>query len=207
LSAASFIIKCRGKPTVSDIVQDSEGQEFVLETEARSGGHTPFGGQSLRNVIGRATSIRSIVTDSANRRALADAMVALGECSTGQAVSLSADELQSMVEAALASGLLTLRPFERSRRPICDNEPIVVAEALSEGMEEEVLPTHTLEIELVDEEDEPVANEPYQVELPGGEVVQGRLNSRGCAMLTGIESAGSCKVTFPRLDEAVWAPG
>lgn len=123
-------------------------------------------------------------------------------------MSLTHEEVRALSEEAFASGAISLVPYERNLRPICDINSAEPAEVLSEGLEpeEDLRVTHTLELELVDEDDQPVANEAYQVELPGGEVVQGRLNGQGKALLTGIRDAGNCKVTFPRLDESAWVP-
>ncbi|MEX1368081.1 MAG: hypothetical protein AB1Z98_33435 [Nannocystaceae bacterium] len=196
---------------MSKIVSDGQGQQFVLRTQGgsrSSSSHSPFGGQSLRGALGRAASIRGVADDPGNRQALTEALVEIGAISPGRAVSLSQEEVRVMAEVALSSGAITLVPHERSLRPVCDIEKIAPAEELADGLvEEEVHATHTLELELVDEDDEPVANEPYRVELPGGDIVNGRLNAQGRALLTGIRDSGNCKVTFPRLDESVWAPG
>lgn len=196
---------------MSEIVTDGEGQEFVLSTSGGTGSGrtlTPFGGSSLRSALGRVASVRGIVDDDANRSALVQGLVELGVVSSGRAQGLSREEVRTLAGDAFASGAFTLLPYERSLRPICDIDSSEPAEPLTEGMEEEeVQATHTLELELVDEDDEPVANEPYRVELPDGEVVQGRLNAQGRALLTGILASGNCRVTFPRLDESVWGPG
>ncbi len=61
-----------------------------------------------------------------------------------------------------------------------------------------------IEIELLDEDGEPVAGERYQVSLPDGETVaEGSLDDKGRARIEGFEP-GQCKVTFPNLDESVW---
>lgn len=63
-----------------------------------------------------------------------------------------------------------------------------------------------IEIELVDEEGKPVAGEGYSLTLPDGQTVAaGTLDEKGCARLDGIDP-GSCKVTFPRLDQKAWTP-
>lgn len=197
---------------MSEIVCDADGQEFVLNTAGRTGSGstlTPFGGSSLRSALGRMASVRGIVEDGANRDALVQGLVDIGLVSSGRAQSLTQEEVRELASDAFASGAFTLLPYERSLRPICDIHVAEPAEQLTEGMEEEeeVRATHTLELELVDEDDEPVANEPYRVELPGGDIVEGRLNAQGRALLTGIRDSGNCKVTFPRLDESAWAPG
>lgn len=61
-----------------------------------------------------------------------------------------------------------------------------------------------IEIELVDEEDQPVVGEAYKITLPDGETVaEGTLDDRGFARVDGIEP-GTCKITFPRLDKDAW---
>lgn len=61
-----------------------------------------------------------------------------------------------------------------------------------------------IEIEMVDEEDKPVAGMAYRVTLPDGETVaEGTLDDKGLARIDGIEP-GSCKITFPSLDQEAW---
>lgn len=64
---------------------------------------------------------------------------------------------------------------------------------------------HWLEIVLQDEAGGPVSGEAYEVELPNGRKLRGRLDQRGAARVDGIEDPGACKVTFPNLDEAAWS--
>lgn len=63
---------------------------------------------------------------------------------------------------------------------------------------------HWIAIELVGEDGRAVADEAYSVRLPGGRLVEGRLDSRGSARIEDIESAGQCRVSFPDLDGAAW---
>ena len=60
-----------------------------------------------------------------------------------------------------------------------------------------------IEIELVDENDQPVQGERYRIELPDGTVRQGTLDSKGQARIGGIDP-GNCKITFPNLDKDAW---
>lgn len=60
-----------------------------------------------------------------------------------------------------------------------------------------------IEIELVDEEDNPVPGERYKVTLPDGKVAQGTLDENGFVHIRGIES-GTCQITFPNLDKDAW---
>ena len=63
-----------------------------------------------------------------------------------------------------------------------------------------------IEIELVDDNNKPVAQERYVIELPDGRKVEGFLDGDGLARVDGIDP-GNCKVTFPDLDKQSWTNG
>jgi type VI secretion system secreted protein VgrG len=69
--------------------------------------------------------------------------------------------------------------------------------------EESKKKTSWVEIELVDEEGNPVTGEKYEITLPDGRVAKGTTNEKGLARIEGIDP-GSCKVTFPDLDKDAW---
>ena len=61
-----------------------------------------------------------------------------------------------------------------------------------------------IEIELVDEEDNPVPGQAYRVTLPDGTTVaEGTLDENGRARVDGIDP-GTCQITFPDLDQEAW---
>jgi len=61
-----------------------------------------------------------------------------------------------------------------------------------------------IEIEMVDEEKNPVPGKKYKITLPDGETVaEGTLDEKGFARVDGIEP-GTCKITFPELDKDAW---
>jgi hypothetical protein len=60
-----------------------------------------------------------------------------------------------------------------------------------------------IEIELVDEEGNPVAGESFEITLPDGTVVDGTLDDNGRARADGFDP-GSCQITFPDLDKDAW---
>lgn len=61
-----------------------------------------------------------------------------------------------------------------------------------------------VEVELLDDLGNPVPGERYRVTLPDGKTVaEGTTNDKGRAKITNIDP-GSCKVTFPRLDDKAW---
>ena len=62
-----------------------------------------------------------------------------------------------------------------------------------------------IEIQLIGDDDKPVPFAKYAVALPGGAIKNGTLDENGKARVEGIP-AGTCKVSFPELDEDVWTP-
>ena len=65
---------------------------------------------------------------------------------------------------------------------------------------------HWIEIELLDDEGNPVPGEPYRITLPDGTTVaSGTLDDKGWARVDHIDP-GTCQVTFPKLDKDVWRP-
>jgi hypothetical protein len=65
-------------------------------------------------------------------------------------------------------------------------------------------PVHWIEIELIDENDQPVAGERYKITLPDGSVDEGSLDDKGKARIDSIADAGDCKISFPELDQDAW---
>ncbi|MBI4716607.1 MAG: PAAR domain-containing protein [Planctomycetes bacterium] len=64
--------------------------------------------------------------------------------------------------------------------------------------------THWIELELVDDAEQPVAGEAYLVILPEGQKVSGGLDERGQVHIKGIKQPGWCRISFPNLDLAAW---
>lgn len=60
-----------------------------------------------------------------------------------------------------------------------------------------------IEIELVGEDDMPIAGEKYEIETPDGTIAKGTLDTNGFAKVEGF-SPGECKVSFPNLDKDAW---
>lgn len=63
--------------------------------------------------------------------------------------------------------------------------------------------TSWVEIEVKDEEGIPRAFEPYEIELPDGSVLKGKLDASGQARIEGIDP-GSSKVSFPGIHADDW---
>ena len=62
-----------------------------------------------------------------------------------------------------------------------------------------------VEIELLGMDGSPIPGELYRIALPDGTSVEGRLNERGRARVSGIDP-GACTVDFPELDMEAWEP-
>lgn len=65
-------------------------------------------------------------------------------------------------------------------------------------------PQHWIEIQLLDSDGDPVPNEEYVVTLTDGSNAQGYLDGDGWARFAQLQDAGTCKVSFPRLDSKAW---
>ncbi len=61
-----------------------------------------------------------------------------------------------------------------------------------------------IEVQLISEDDSPIPGEDYEIELPGGKVMKGKLDDQGTVRFDGLPS-GPCRVTFPNLDKGAWA--
>jgi len=65
--------------------------------------------------------------------------------------------------------------------------------------------THWIEIQLNDQDGNPVPGEAYKITLPDGTTVaDGTLDEKGHARVSNID-AGNCQVTFPNLDKDSWS--
>lgn len=65
--------------------------------------------------------------------------------------------------------------------------------------------TYVVELYLVDQDDHPVADQPYVVTLPDGSTREGTLDGQGRARVGGLTSAEGCEVCFPSLDADSWS--
>jgi len=95
-----------------------------------------------------------------------------------------------------------VKPF---KPPQAGGVATATGEQTAEQLKEEEKRTSWIEIELVDEEDEPIPGEKYEVTLPDGSVAQGTLDEKGFARVEGFETGDKpCKVCFPNLDKDAW---
>jgi type VI secretion system secreted protein VgrG len=122
-----------------------------------------------------------------------------GSAGTGSAVSLTTPEATEAADSATPGSDVTYQaaPVEAEaiEAPPGEFEPV---EATEEEQE-----TSWIEIELVDEEGNPVPGELYEITGPEGRVRRGNLDANGQAHV-GVREPGTCEVSFPNLDEAAW---
>jgi hypothetical protein len=86
--------------------------------------------------------------------------------------------------------------------PLQDEEAAQAAQEQAPGPEEQ----HFIEINLKDEEGNPIAGELYFVELPDGTSKSGSTDANGKARIEGVDP-GSAKVSFPNLDKSLYQSG
>jgi hypothetical protein len=114
------------------------------------------------------------------------------------------EDLRELLGQLIASGRVRVRNIAAvAYRMLGDLEQV---EIKPEAVENDIAETHSVMIELLDAEGNPVPGEPYRIKLPDGTVVTGTLDAEGKAHHTGLEQAGSCQVCFYERDAAIWAP-
>jgi hypothetical protein len=111
--------------------------------------------------------------------------------------SARADVIGAELRDAVQMGQLLLRRDETRRVVVPIEEPS------EDALGPEAEPTAWIEIELLDEGGEPVANADYRIECDDGRVRTGTTNGWGKAREEGLHD-GHCKVTFPRFHGPDW---
>ena len=112
------------------------------------------------------------------------------------------DEVLDTLAYRLERADLTLL---RRRREYRSAELVIIPE---QDQDEPVLAAAAeltwIEIQMVDEEGEPVSGQAYELTLPDGSLQRGKLNYRGRARVDDIGLPGACSVTFRDLDGEAW---
>ncbi|MDX2150495.1 MAG: type VI secretion system tip protein TssI/VgrG [Bryobacteraceae bacterium] len=117
----------------------------------------------------------------------------------GEAVSPSSDpQQQQSMELGVIAGAAAAVAAARNQSPAGDEPTHDPNNPTGED------PTHFIEIKLVDEDGNPVPGEAYKITLPDGTTVaDGTLDEQGYAKVSNIDP-GTCKVSFPNLDQDAW---
>jgi hypothetical protein len=118
--------------------------------------------------------------------------------SAGRRIDLVADMI---VEELAQGGMGTIALYRRvGPRPAVINvvdEAVDLAELAEEPVEDD--PWHFIEIELIDEDDEPVPGIAVRVSLPDGRSDGGTTDDFGLLRLESISKEGGCRIRFPGL--------
>ena len=114
---------------------------------------------------------------------------------TGAAEHLATEQLKSRVAEAVARERLIAF---RTAQPTVVEQPQKV-EPLGPSEDD----TTWIEIELVDQDKDPVPNERFLIETSDGRTIQGTTNASGKAREEGLKP-GDCKVSFPDLEAESW---
>lgn len=77
-------------------------------------------------------------------------------------------------------------------------------QAAGQLKEEEKKNKSWIEIELLDDRNDPIPGHKYRITVPDGRVAEGTLDENGWARVEGFEP-GECEITFPDLDKDTWA--
>jgi hypothetical protein len=122
------------------------------------------------------------------------------------ALAEARDRLTDDPGAPAQGGLLLLKVVPRLA-PLAEQRerPAALTPSQLSGRQPEQ-DVHWIEIVLLDEDYQPVADEPYELQLPDGAVRTGRLNRQGKAYVADIPTPGTCRVCFPQIDRREWRP-
>jgi hypothetical protein len=180
--------------------------------------------RELRDVGAAREFLRPLLAQPGNRAAARRTLMAEPAFSSGTAWS-DADLLEHLARRMVQEGLLVVScadsylasiqgTFEAAgaaagggsqaqpkTTPLQD-EQAAKEEKGTQKPEEE----HWIEIELLDDDGKPVADERYFVELPDGSSLSGRTDGQGRARVGGVDP-GTAKVSFPDLDKKMYEPG
>jgi hypothetical protein len=112
--------------------------------------------------------------------------------------------IQGTLTESSAASSAAATTSQATTTPLQDEEAAQAASsAADEAAAEE---THFIELELKDEEGNPVADEAWFVELPDGSTRSGRTDAQGYARIDGVDP-GTAKISFPDRDRDSTTPG
>jgi hypothetical protein len=181
---------CYPDPVVASSIRIQVGlQSYQIESYyGDDGGGLP---------INEARALLRLVDDDAHdsRRLLAFARAL---CRS----TLEWDDDPHVLDDLLRRGRLRVRPVQA----LVSRDQIEAPPPEYAPVANEIVETHTVEIDLVDADGNPVPGEPYRIKLPDGTIKTGKLDDQGKARITGIAQGGTCQVCFYKRDAAVWAP-
>ena len=126
-----------------------------------------------------------------------------GSGSAGSAVSPTAPDVPEEADEADPGEVAEIKEQQKIQRKGKYGSVPVKPFKQKKDDEDEDKEKSWIEIELVDEDGNPIPGEKYKIELPDGRVATGTLDGNGFARVEGFDP-GECKVTFPNLDKEAW---
>ena len=152
--------------------------------------------------VRRALEPSIIATDGELLDALAKQIVNEGLYVVSCADTWLASLQGTLTESAAAASTASTAAAASSQTTPLQDEEAAQAASTADQVEEK----HYIEIELLDDEGKPVADEAWFVELPDGSTKSGRTDAKGFARIDGVDP-GTAKVSFPNLDKDSYDPG
>ncbi len=150
------------------------------------------------------------LTDPMARQAILDMCQSLQGPNGAPSRGKSPDEwrryLKSQLEDALRRGDLVLLPISYSNAGPSNGEDNGASSQPESSLSPAPRPQRNktwIEIELVDDQDNPIPNERCRLELPDGSIWEGTTDAGGIARVDYIDP-GECEVNFPNIDLNEW---
>ena len=168
-------------------------REFLRPLVAQAGN-----GIAIRRALGPSTMAGDGELLDLLAKRLVDEGLLVVSCADTWLASIQGTLTES---SAAAAGTAAAAAATTTTTPLQDEEAAQAA-STSDQVEEK----HFIEIELVDDEGNPVADEAWFVELPDGSTKSGRTDAKGFARIDGVDP-GTAKVTFPDMDKNAYDPG
>jgi hypothetical protein len=117
-----------------------------------------------------------------------------------EALAAAARVLQDNRADTTAFGVLLLRLAAAPAATVARG-PTVTPSQLRQTEEPK---TYWIEIQLLDDQREPIADEPYLIVAPDNQEYPGVTDSDGLARIDGLLAPGECKISFPSRDKDHW---
>jgi hypothetical protein len=122
----------------------------------------------------------------------------------GSAVTPADPDAALEADNAVAGSLDQTQANSTSKQAGAEDSVKIRPDKRPQSEEEKEQKQSWIEIEMTDEDKNPVPGRAYLLLLPDGQsVAGGTLDDKGFARVEGIEP-GTCKISFPNLDQEAW---
>jgi hypothetical protein len=159
------------------------------------------GGAPLLDAESARTLLRRFSGDPDAMRTLRAFLADAGTMRVGH---LTDHDVVEHVAHAVGRGRFAIAERLTPPPPVAETEAEPEAETAGSASEPPPTPEVTwIEVELVGEDDQPIAGERYRLTLSTGRVLEGALDVQGRVRIEGMKP-GTFDLTFPRLDQEAW---